>query len=33
LTDATAGEGSDEERLGSKIKAFFKKPPTASGIG
>jgi len=33
LTDATAGEGPDEERLGSKIKAFFKKPPTASGIG
>jgi len=32
MTDTTAGEGSDEERF-SKIKAFFKKPPTASGIG
>jgi len=32
VADTTAGEGSDEERF-SKIKAFFKKPPTASGIG
>jgi len=32
LTGATAGEGSDEERF-SKIKAFFKKPPSAQGIG
>jgi len=32
-TTGAGGEGSDEERLGSKIKAFFKKPPSAQGIG
>jgi hypothetical protein len=33
VEELTGVEGSDEERLGSKIKAFFKKPPTASGLG
>ncbi len=31
-TTGAGGEGSDEERF-SKIKAFFKKPPSAQGIG